>query len=492
LPVAAVVGKGGNDVSRQIVDMLDAMSYNKRLFNVATDDEVVTTEDIRSLGLTEAKIAIGRGVSSKDERFFAEPSEDQDDELFLALEGYILNHVSPQNRDEARSDSESVADLIGEEMKARGLSEAVRTVLPVLRGAFSFTVMGRGTIAVARDVFGFEPLYWGEDERCIAFASERKALWRIGLRDVACFPPGCVATVDGRTKDVSRVLSLARPRVVDLGLDDAARRLVEALRGIFLRDFRGIGEVALLFSGGVDSSLVAKISCEAGMKVTLYGVAVEGARDVGVIERSASELGCGLRLRILSLEEVEDYLCRTIYAVEEANVMKVGVGLPVYAAMEAASVDGFGCVFSGQGADELFGGYSRYRRIVRDGCERLCDEIWNDVVRMGEVNLQRDGAIAMVNNVDHYLPFLDLKVVDLAMSLPADLKVKGPGDTMRKHVLREAAKTLGLPEFIAYMPKKAIQYSSGSDMAIRKLARREGKRPSEYVRHMFEKVFSEY
>ena len=118
------------------------------------------------------------------------------------------------------------------------------------------------------------------------------------------------------------------------------------------------------------------------------------------------------------------------------------------------------------------------------------DEMWQDVIQLPEVNLQRDGAIAMANNVDYCLPFLDLGVVNLAMSFPVNLKVKGPEDMMRKHVLREAAKILGLPKSIVTKPKKAAQYSSGSDKAIRILSRRKGKSPIEYVNYLFKKTFS--
>ena len=490
MPLAAIVGRKNNDVSRDIADMLEAMSYNKRLFSVATDSELVTTRDVRSLDLTEAAVAIGRcGFSTSDARFSTRPF-DQKGKLSIALDGYFLGSVN-SSCDEAGHGIEWVADIIGERGRTEDLSGAVGSVLPELRGAFSLVVMKGKTVVVARDVFGFEPLYWGEDDWRVAIASEMKALWKIGLRDVVSFPQGCVARVNEGTR-VSKVLSLVRPKVVDVSLDVAAGRLVETLSRFFSSDLRRIGEMGLLFSGGVDSSIVAKISCDSGLRAKLYGVAVEGAHDADVIERSASELGFELRLRILSLDEVEDYLRKTVYAVEEANPMSVGIGLPVYVGMEAANADGFEFVLSGQGADELFGGYSRYRRIIKEGYERLHDEMWNDVAHMREVNLQRDSAIAMANNVDCFLPFLDLEVVNLAMSFPVALKVKGPEDMLRKHVLREAAKMLGLPESIAYLPKKAAQYSSGSDMAIRKLAKRGGKSHREYVEDIFKEIFREY
>ncbi|MFH0897060.1 MAG: asparagine synthase [Candidatus Bathyarchaeota archaeon] len=493
MPVAAIIAKENKkDVSRQIINMLEAMSYNKNIFSIATDNDFIKEKPIASLGLAETKMAIGRsGSFNRNKRFFAKYPTELGEELFLALDGYILGSSKIPNEDKAHDDL--IVDLIEEKMKnPEDLPEAVKSILPDIHGAFTFAAMGRDSITVARDIFGFEPLYWSEDNQCVAFASERKALWKIGLKDLDLFPPGCVATVDGRTKTISRILSLARPQIVDISLQTAAERLAKMLHKIFSRDYGGIKEVGELFSGGIDSSLVAKILTDMGTKVTLYGTAVEEAYDIDAISRSASELGCELRLRTLALKEVENYLYKTIYSVEEANIMKAGIGLPFYAAMETANGNGAKFIFSGQGADEVFGGYSKYLRIVRSGYDKLNDELWKDIMQMSEVNLQRDGAIAMANNVDCYLPFLDLELIYLAMSFPARLKVKGPEDAMRTHVLRKAAEIVGLPESIVHMPKKAAQYSSGSDRAIRKLAAQEGKSPSEYVRHIFEKVLKEY
>ena len=492
MPIAAIIGKENNDVSGQIVEMLDVMKNNKRVFNVATCNEFATSEDVSSPNLTEAKMAIGNSRFHYEEGGPTSPlSMDRTSGVVLALSGHINNTGT---RAGCRTHNRRLlANLIEGKMRiVKDLSKAVQLVLPTLYGVFSVIVMMGGRIAVTKDVFGFEPLYWGENERYIAFASERKALWTIGLRDLN-FPPGHVAMIDGQgSKTFFKVMALKRPQIVDINVRDAANKLCEMLKKILLRDFRETKEVGLLFSGGIDSSLLAKISRDAGIPVTLYGAAVEEAHDVAVIKDSASDLGCKLRMRILSTDEIEGYVYKTIWTVEEGNLMQVGVGLPIYAALEVAKSDGLRCVFSGQGADELFGGYSRYRRIIQDGHERLYDEMWNDVATIAEGNLQRDYAIAMANNVNYYSPFLNLEVVNLAMSLPAILKVNGPEDMLRKHVLREAGRKVNLPDNIVYRPKKAAQYSSGAYKAIRRLASREGKRPREYIKYVYEKIFRQY
>jgi len=338
LTIAAIISKRKDDVSNQIINMLKAMKYNKKIFSVATHKELVINENIESINLKETERAIGyNGVSI--ERLLIEKQLEKKPELCLAFEGYILNN--PMFHEGAQAGSEFIFSLIDNLMnKCGNLYETIKIVLPMLRGAFSFTIMGGKTVVAARDILGFEPLYWGENEQYIAFVSEKKALWTIGLRDIKSLPPGYIAVLGEGTMNMTQVLSLKRPQILEIDLDAAAERLVALLKKVFSRYFGEISEVNLLFSGGLDSSIMAKVLCNMGINVKLYGAAFEGAHDINAITRSASELGCIVHLQTLSLEEIERYLYRTIYTVEEASVMKAGVGLPLYASMEAANIQG--------------------------------------------------------------------------------------------------------------------------------------------------------
>ncbi len=337
LPIAAITSKEDKDISRQITDMLEAMNYNKKAFTVTTDNEYAEAESTQSLSLEEAHIAVGRSSLSRENIGFR-PGQNEEG-LALTLDGYLLGAPDLSHSGE-QSDCEVVSGLISERLEqSRNLSEAVKLALPRLDGAFSFIAMCGRQLVVARDVLGSEPLFWGENARYVAFASARKALWKIGLNNIASVSPGCVIAVDGEARMVSKVLSLAQPQVIDIGLNAAARRLAEALPAAFSGYNHG-ERMGLLFSGGVDSSLVAKVSDSLGLKLRLYGAAVEGARDAEAVERSASELGFKVYLRVISLDEIEDYLRKTLLAVEDANLMAAAIGVTVYAAMELAAGDG--------------------------------------------------------------------------------------------------------------------------------------------------------
>jgi len=172
--------------------------------------------------------------------------------------------------------------------------------------------------------------------------------------------------------------------------------------------------------------------------------------------------------------------------------LKISVGLPLYVAAEAAMRDGVGRVFAGQGADELFGGYARYCRILERGAAELADALWTDVVHLADVNLQRDKGIALATNIDLVLPFVDLEVIHAGSSFPTRLKVESSQDSLRKPVLRETARLFGLSENITRRPKKAMQYGSGAHKAIQRLTKMRGyRRLSDYVTSVFRDVFAE-
>lgn len=286
-------------------------------------------------------------------------------------------------------------------------------------------------------------------------------------------------------------MTLRKPGIVDIGLDAAAQKLKNVLQQVFETYLGGLSEVGVFFSGGIDSSLVAKIAGDMGLKVTLYTAGVEGSHDINVAEKSADELGYDHFMCSIPLSSVEEYISKIVYATEEEKLMTATVGLPLYAAAGLASIRDNRIILSGEGSDELFGGYTKYQRILqKNDHKRLDEEMWRDVLQMSEVNLQRDSAIAMANNIESLPLFMDMRVIELAMSFPTQFKVIDGMDMMRKHVLRKAAKLIGLPDSIVNLPKKAAQYGSGSNKALKILSIMRGyKHPQEYLKATFREVF---
>jgi len=479
--VVGVISKKDEDVSSKLAEMLSTLRHRGPDYaGAAIGNEALFTRGSRPIDFSETKGHAAIGYNGlEDIQTTHQPFTDCTGDSFTVLDGRIFNaeqlaeSLTPHNVD-GSADGEVLTHLL-EEKKATDLLSPVSTAMRQLDGVYAFAVMKDRQVALARDPVGVKPLYWGENEELFAFASERKALWRVGVKEATAFPPGHVGIISSGGRTISPALTLQKPPLVHLELDVAASKLCEALRKATKKQIRKVEKIGIPFSGGVDSSLIAKLADEAGVDVTLYTVGLEGAYDIGVAEDSASALGLPLKTKILSTDEVEDRISKVVYAIEEDNQMKVGTGLPLYAVAEEASSNGHRLLLSGQGSDEVFGGYRRYLTVLRSGgYEGLDDELWNDLLNTHNVNLNRDDAAVAAKGLELLVPYLDLDIIGFAAGLSPCLKVQGVSDPLRKTVLRRAAEVTSLPEEIARLPKKAVQYGSGSNNAIKRIARKHG------------------
>jgi len=165
-------------------------------------------------------------------------------------------------------------------------------------------------------------------------------------------------------------------------------------------------------------------------------------------------------------------LSKVLWLIEEPDAMKVAIAIPIYWAAEVASKLGYKVLLTGQGSDELFGGYRRYlKEYAQSGASAVQDAIYRDVALSYEKNFQRDSMVCSFHKIELRLPFVDREVVHFSLSLPLSLKIDSMTDPLRKRVLRRVAQNLDMPPFIVNKTKKAIQYSTGVDKALRRMAR---------------------
>ena len=240
----------------------------------------------------------------------------------------------------------------------------------------------------------------------------------------------------------------------------------------------------ILFSGGIDSSLVALLSKKLSAKPVLYTAALELAgfesKDAEAAKKVAAELDLPLKVNHIHLNDVEKYLKKVIPLLKSTDVVQVGVALTVYAAAELAAKDGIKLMLAGAGSDELFGGYSRFRKSTDINAD--CRAAF---LKMKKTDLKRDELMLSVLGISLNSPFLDEKLIDFALALPKEEKLS---ETQTKIILRGLAEKLGLPKELALRKKLAAQYGSGFDKAIEKLTRKAGlKSKSEYLYQFYQK-----
>ena len=252
----------------------------------------------------------------------------------------------------------------------------------------------------------------------------------------------------------------------------------------------------IAFSGGIDSAFLAALAKKFNPAIALYTVGLPDSHDIIQAENAAEAIGMkeSLKIHLLSLEEIETAVPHVIYATESVDPMKIAIGLPLYIVAKTAKEDGKRVLLTGQGADELFGGYKRHEIFLEKGPQVLDREIYSDLRNISVINLERDDMVSMANSVELRVPFLDKEVIKVGLAISPELKVlKKDGLYTRKYIIRKAAEDL-LPPELLWKEKKAMQYGTGVQKTLDKLARdagfskKEGYHIEKYLRKVaFEK-----
>ena len=363
---------------------------------------------------------------------------------------------------------------------------AVKSLIAKDEGDFSLAIAEPERILAARDPIGVQPFYYGENADFAALASNRTALWKMGIEETNSFPPGNLARVSKGGFEFKPVKTLAPSKPKRVTLEQAAQtlqRLLECSIRVRVRDMK---EVAVAFSGGLDSSVVAFLAKKCGVNVNLVHVSLLGQPETEEAKNIAEELKLPLSCSLSDKEDVEKTVPKVVELIEEADPVKVAVGIPFYWVAEKTAESGFQVLLAGQGADELFGGYQRYvNEYLLQGAERVRETMFLDVTRLHDSNIERDVKICEFHDVELRLPFASFQIAKFALSLAIELKIEKKAAGLRKLVLRKLAQNIGLPAAVVEKPKKAVQYSTGVNAVLGKIAKRHGYTINEYLKNLF-------
>ena len=217
------------------------------------------------------------------------------------------------------------------------------------------------------------------------------------------------------------------------------------------------------FSGGPDSALIAVLS-----RLPCITTGVEGSHDLLWAKEAARQMGANTTIVVISEEEITQVLPDVIRAIPNPTSLNVEIATTLWFVAREASSRGFTHLLVGQGADELFGGYARYRSCPDPG-----PMMAHDLAAIGS-QLARDKAIASRFDLHLSCPYLDHGVVRAAMAIPLQERLSAG---IGKLPLREVASRYMGPD-IAWHPKKAMQYGSGISRVIRRCARENGYKTS--------------
>lgn len=498
--MCAIAGIQGEEISNQLREMLETLKHRGEDGSGVFSGDKLSYGALDEMEIPRGNFALGHNLLSIVGREVVQPLADG--KLVLVCNGEIYNFRELKRDFHLQTNSDSDCEVILALIKkfyTGSLREALKETIKYLDGDYAFAVYDGVDLAVIRDPVGVKPVYYGidqnrygVDQKLQAFASERKALWKIGIREVETLKPGYMLynwemeeleenfkaiaerfntkfnqDLRGKTdvkpylKDKTAIKPYLKNQLETKLIDSVKKRL------------RGLSRVGVMFSGGIDSTILAHLSREMGVETILYTVGREDSDDFKFARKSAEDMGLPIRLGKVTMDDVRDYLPRVLNAIEEFNLMKLGVAMPAYLAAEMAREDGIKVMLSGQGADELFAGYHRYLKFYQEQGEEAQKNLNTDINNLYQVNLQRDDAVTMASGVELRVPYLDLDVINMAMNIPMEYKINGTDDHLRKCILREVARDLGVPEENVKRPKKAAQYGSGIDKMLRRVLKDE-------------------
>ncbi|WP_027343714.1 asparagine synthetase B family protein [Hamadaea tsunoensis] len=436
--IALVLGAGAD---ADLFDrMLGALAARGEVSEVAcADDLLAGTQRLRIV----------------DREHAVQPWTSPDGTWLLCFNGEIFNHR------ELRADLTAAGRLFGTESDTEVVLEAFRhwgaEAVRHFRGEYAFAAVERptGRVYLARDPLGVKPLYWSRTGDRLHIASEAKALVPAGapIREVPPGHHGWASAVDGPALAPYIDLGFDEPLIEDLDEAVALVRaaVVDAIRVRVDTDLT----VGVILSGGLDSSLTLHEVRKVHPDCVAFTIGAPDSPDLAYARRLTADLGVRheiieVRPGDIRLPDIREAI-RLGELTEYGDIINAVVSVPLFRRVHEAGVK---VVLTGDGSDELFGGYSMYRRVPPVAARRL---FLHKIRNLSRTELQRVDRASMGQGVEARVPFLDLALVRLALRLPVDVKVR---DGVEKWILRQAFRG-ELPEYILNRPKNPMSYSSG-------------------------------
>ena len=325
-----------------------------------------------------------------------------------------------------------------------------------LDGMFAFVLVHEDGLIAARDPIGIKPLYMGRIDDGLCFASEIKALTSVA-NDIEEFPAGRV--FDSRSGfRTYYVPPEAEPR--HRPLDRMITTLRETLEAAVIKRLRSDVPLGAFLSGGLDSSIIAALARRQLDELHTFAVGLEGSADLLAARRVAEHLDTIHHEHLITRDEVQRDLPEILFHLESYDQDLVRSAVPCWYVSCLASKQ-VKVVLTGEGADELFAGYTYYREY--DDPAALHQELRRSILAMHNINLQRVDRMTMAHGIEARVPFLDTAMIEATMSIPAEVKLRRVGDKrIEKWILRKAFEDM-LPSEIVWRDKE--QFDEGSGLA---------------------------
>lgn len=411
--------------------------------------------------LAHERLAIVDPASGK------QPLFSKDKNLVLAANGEIYNHQVLRKQFEGKYEFQTQSDC---EIILALYQEKQSAFLNDLNGIFGFAVYDseNDSYLIARDHMGIIPLYIGWDKNGTFYvASELKAMEGT-CNKIEVFPPGhYLSSEDGQITKWYQKDWMEYEAVKEN--ETSINELREALESAVHRQLMSDVPYGVLLSGGLDSSITSAIAKKYAQKriesgdtkdawwpqLHSFSIGLEGSPDLAAAKVVSDHIGTIHHEVTFTIQEGLDAIRDVIYHLETYDITTVRASTPMYLLARVIKSMGIKMVLSGEGADEIFGGYLYFHKAPN--AEELHKETVRKLDKLYQYDCLRANKSLAAWGIEGRVPFLDKEFMDVAMRInPKDKMING--ERMEKWVLRKAFESY-LPASVAWRQKE--QFSDG-------------------------------
>ena len=396
-----------------------------------------------------------------------QPLYSEDDRYVLAANGEIYNHKELRQQFEGKYDFKTASDC---EVILALYQEKGPRFIDEMNGIFGFAIYDtqEDTYFVARDHMGIIPLYMGWDQHGTFYvASELKALEGVCTK-IELFPPGhyLTSTDDTPVQWYSRDwMEYDAVKDNTTNIEDIHDALAAAVRRQLMSDV----PYGVLLSGGLDSSVTSALAKLYASKrvesddkqaawwpqLHSFSVGLEGSPDLAAAQKVAEHIETVHHEIKFTIQEGLDAIRDVVYNLETYDITTIRASTPMYLMARAIKSLGIKMVLSGEGADELFGGYLYFHKAPT--AKDFHEETVRKLDKLHQYDCLRANKSLAAWGIEGRVPFLDKEFMDVAMRInPKDKMINK--DRMEKWVVRKAFEKY-LPESVAWRQKE--QFSDG-------------------------------
>jgi asparagine synthase (glutamine-hydrolysing) len=419
---------------------------------IYSDDKVIMTHE---------RLAIVDPASGQ------QPLFSEDKKLILAANGEIYNHRELRQQFDGKYNFQTASDC--EVILALYQKKGV-DFIDDMNGIFGFALydVEKDEYFIARDHMGIIPLYIGWDQNGTFYvASELKALEGVCSK-IELFPPGhYLSSKDGKLvqwykRDWSDYDAIKEN-------ETSITKVREALEAAVHRQLMSDVPYGVLLSGGLDSSVISAIAKKYAQKriesddkseawypqLHSFAVGLEGSPDLAAAQKVADHIKTIHHEIKFTIQEGLDAIKDVIYNIETYDITTIRSSTPMYLMARVIKSMGIKMVLSGEGADEIFGGYLYFHKAPN--AEEFHEETVRKLDKLHMYDCLRANKSLMAWGIEGRVPFLDKEFIDVAMRInPQDKMING--ERMEKWVIRKAFEDM-LPESVAWRQKE--QFSDG-------------------------------